>query len=169
MSKRKGINKARKILKQSSITSIPINVEAIAANFGINVRREPLDDTTSGVIVIKNGRAVIGVNQDHHYYRQRFTIAHELAHFFLHSDKQEVFVSSSFSFYRDTKSADRTDWYEIEANAFAAELLMPENIIKEYLERGIDLDNELAIKRLARKFEVSQKALTYRLMNLELI
>lgn len=56
-------------------------------------------------------------------HEQRFVCAHELGHFFLHKGKNAIFM--------DTKAGLNTSKYEIEANEFAACLLIPEEVIRE--------------------------------------
>ena len=60
----------------------PVRIERIAKVHGIRIRYEPLDDELSGMIFFKDNQAVIGVNAHHNPNRQRYTIAHELGHFF---------------------------------------------------------------------------------------
>jgi len=55
-------------------------VEKIAKELGAQVRFAPFDDELSGMVHIKDGVPIIGVNSLHHPNRQRFTIAHELGH-----------------------------------------------------------------------------------------
>jgi Zn-dependent peptidase ImmA (M78 family) len=109
---------------------------------------------------------VIGVNEDHHPNRQRFTIAHELGHFILHRDDSSIFVDKTLTFYRDGQSSQGVYIQEIEANAFAAELLMPEAVIHQYVMNGIDLHEEKRIESIAKELRVSQQALTIRLISL---
>ena len=55
----------------------------------------------------------------------------------------------------------------MEANLFAAELLMPVAFINRELESNVlDIDDEAAIDALARRFKVSQSAIRFRLGNL---
>lgn len=56
---------------------------------------------------------------------------------------------------------------EVDANRFAAALLMPEaDIVRLVEEHGFDVHDDLLIRRWARDFGVSQQALMYRLMDL---
>jgi Zn-dependent peptidase ImmA (M78 family) len=56
---------------------------------------------------------------------------------------------------------------EIEANRFAAELLMPYNmVLADLKKRPIDVENEEAIRELAQKYQVSVQAMTHRITNL---
>src|SRR5687768_10712824 len=132
---------AIELLREYGIQDIPIDVHWLAEKLNVQIKPEALDDDTSGVLVIKNNLAVIGVNKFHHNRRQRFTIAHELGHFILHGKNSNIFIDKKyFTFYRDQDSAGGKDEQEITANAFAAELLMPQHILENYVdEQGIDL------------------------------
>jgi Zn-dependent peptidase ImmA (M78 family) len=134
---------------------------------GAQVRYSPFDDDLSGMIYIKDGIPIIGVNSLHHPHRQRFTIAHELGHLELHREMitSKVHVDKDFPvLMRDPKSARGTEKVEIEANQFAAELLMPEALIKQALEsEPFDIDDDSPIEELAKKFRVSRQALEYRI------
>ena len=162
--------RAQELLRTSGIAKPPVEVEQIAAALGVEVVVEPLEETVSGLLVVRKSRATIGINELHHPHRRRFSIAHELGHYTLHRYVSNVFVDSTLTFYRDEKSADGVYRQEIEANSFAAELLMPEDFIRYHLERHkIDLHDEQAVERLARDFGVSMQALTIRLVNLRLV
>ncbi|MEO8608829.1 MAG: ImmA/IrrE family metallo-endopeptidase [Chloroflexota bacterium] len=158
------------ILEQYAIRGVPVDVVSLVQQMGLNVAAQELEDKVSGFLIIKNGQAAIGVNQNHHPNRQRFTVAHELGHYVLHRTLSNIFVDSTLTFYRDTNSTDGKTLQEIQANAFAAELLMPETIIRDYLRTyEIDLYDARDVANLASKFGVSEQALTIRLVNLNLI
>ena len=58
----------------------------------------------------------------------------------------------------------------MDANAFAAVLLMPAKWVREAFNRQpFDLTEDDGLEKLARKFKVSPQAMTYRLINLEII
>lgn len=158
---------ARDILAEGDY-SVPVDVIDIAHKHGMTLRYQPLEASVSGVLVIKDGRPTIGINQTHHLNRQRFTIAHELGHYLLHRDTSSVFVDAVY--FRDEESSEGTKLQEIEANAFAAELLLPEVTLREQFGHQpiADADDAL-IRRLAARFEVSAQALTIRLTTLGLI
>ena len=136
------------------------------------LRVSPLDDELSGMIFIRDGIPIIGVNALHHPNRQRFTIAHEIGHLELHRDAvtEEVHVDKQFKvLMRDANSSTGTDRMEREANQFAAELLMPQQLLLDALDlRPVDIDDESPLNELARKFKVSRQALEYRIRNLGL-
>lgn len=163
---------ALKILKKYEC-SIPVDVESIALSEGVLIRKEELEDTVSGMLVIKDNQAVIGVNSTHHPNRQRFTIAHEFGHYLLHRNLASVFFDESLVFFRDKEASTGNKYQEIEANTFAAELLMPESVLKErIIEQPLDAfdeSDESAVRKLAAEFKVSVQALTIRLTKLGFI
>ena len=120
-----------------------------------------------------DGSGVIGVNSSHSVTRQRFTIAHEIGHFLLHTDEDVHIDEKRPIGRRDDLSGQAVDACEIEANQFAAELLMPESLVREFV-RNLGSNHpetsvEDAIEELARTFRVSQLAMTYRLTNLRIV
>jgi Zn-dependent peptidase ImmA (M78 family) len=154
-------------LDQFAIDELPIPVDKIAEDLGVSLRYEPLESGLSGVLFRdQQGRQVIGVNSLHAPVRQRFTIAHELAHLRLHEDA--LYVDGLVR--RDDKSSLALDPQEIEANSFAAELLMPRKLVlRELANRvpeGAVADPAKLLKRLAREFGVSEQAMEFRLVNL---
>lgn len=149
------------------MTALPVPVEKIAKNLGIAVRFSPLDQELSGMALIKDGVSVIGVNALHHPNRQRFTIAHELGHHIMHRELIDgtVHVDKGFTtLWRGELAAQGTDRVEVQANAFASELLMPKQFINqiEGIE-NLDIDDEVGMKALAKRFRVSVTALQNRL------
>jgi len=153
-----------------------IPIEILAQNEGLTVTPYDFGDDVSGVLVIKDNKGVIGYNKSHSKVRQRFTIAHELGHYLLHkgtSKKEEVFVDKDFiiKFRNKENSYDKNEArQEIEANAFAAALLMPKAFLFVEFEQNdySNLSEADLISRLAKKFNVSVLAMTYRLANLNL-
>ncbi len=164
----KARREAHKILHKFGY-ALPVNINAIVEAHNISVRAEALEDSVSGMLVIKDGNAVIGVNMNHHPNRQRFTIAHELGHYLLHSNSSKIFIDAAPIFFRDETSSNGSRSQEIQANTFAAELLMPDAILKEQLRtHPLDPFDDMAVRRLASQFEVSVQALTIRLTKLGL-
>lgn len=155
------------LLDKNEIDEAPINVEKIAQKLKLKVLYQSLKGDLSGCIIREDDHAVIGVNSFHSETRQRFTIAHELGHFLLH-EGEEVFVDHSFRINRrDGISKTTQKPEEIEANIFAAQLLMPKRLlIKELSDGELDLTDDDQIAKLAQKYKVSQQALSYRLANL---
>ncbi|HWZ95140.1 MAG TPA: ImmA/IrrE family metallo-endopeptidase [Opitutaceae bacterium] len=161
--------RAQAVLARLALKSPPTPVEKIAKALGAQVRFAPFDDELSGMIYIKDGVPIIGVNSLHHPNRQRFTIAHELGHLELHRAMitSNVHVDKNFpALMRDSNSATGTEDNEIQANQFASELLMPSALIEQVLAgKQFDIDDDGPIEELAKKFRVSKQALQYRIRN----
>ncbi len=162
--------KALSLLEAQGISSAPVPVERIAKSLGANLRFSPLDDELSGMVYVKDGTPIVGVNALHHPNRQRFTIAHELGHLQLHRAEisKEIHVDKGFPMLmRNTVSAEGVNEMEIEANLFAAELLMPESFLAASLDgEPFDIDDEGAVSTLAKHYKVSASAMRFRLGNL---
>jgi Zn-dependent peptidase ImmA (M78 family) len=157
----------------SDVLSLPISqerplaVETIARHKGIEVLFDPLEsvDDVSGFYFREGERRVIGVNSAHARVRQRFTIAHELGHALL-QDAEGLHLDHAFKF-RDSRSSLAVDPEEMDANAFAAGVLMPEDeVLQAVSDFGIDLNDDHSMRAAARHFGVSIQALSYRLANL---
>ena len=161
--------KAEQLLADAGLDTTLVPVEQVAAHLGITVEFAELGEECSGVLVRNGSRAVIGVNQDHHPNRQRFSIAHEIAHFVLH--KGDTYIDKGYLVhFRDQESGSGTKQEEMAANAFAAALLMPAKWVQEaFKQQPFDLIEDDGLEPLAREFKVSPQAMTYRLMNLQLI
>ena len=160
------IDAARTMLKREGVSSWPVPVEQIARRQGITVQSIPLDDELSGMSFVRGGVSVIVVNSAHHPNRQRFTMAHELAHHVLHKGylADHVHVDKGI-LRRDQRSSEGADIKEIEANAFAAELLMPKACVRQF--QNVDINDDFELAQLAKKFKVSASAMAIRLDNLD--
>lgn len=158
--------KARALLDQAGITSAPVKLDVLAAAIRATIHLEPYGgENMSGMAFRqKDGQGVIGVNALHSPKRRRFTIAHEIGHLVLHT-KDDIHVDETLPMFRTERSSMAIDDKEIEANQFAAELLMPtEWVLKDALERHIDIEaDDNAIAELAKKYDVSVQAMTIRL------
>lgn len=161
---------ARRVLQQHGITHPPVPVERLVQSSGVELIYHELEDDVSGLLIREDASPVIAVNVKHHANRQRFTIAHEFGHFLLHKAEASVFVDDLLVHFRSSASARKADPREVEANHFAACLLMPRKFVRQDLHHAaIDVSDEVSIKRLARKYCVSSQALTIRLVNLGLV
>jgi hypothetical protein len=138
---------------------LPVNVEGLAGVLGLKIweshqlpegiagklKRDPRNGGPSGFSIIVRGPDPL--------VRKRFTVAHEIAHYLLHKTR---FIGELVddALYRSTLSSK----LEAEANALAAEILMPEH----WMGRFPSLDNAA----LAEKFQVSQEAIRIRVDSL---
>lgn len=149
------------------VQSAPVSVEELAKLCGASVVYNDFKDEISGLLFREGGKLIIGVASEQSLVRQRFTIAHELGHALLH-DMANVHVDKNFTvMFRSAASSTAQDIYEIEANTFAAELLMPESLLKvDLLTLKLDMEDGRQLSKLASRYGVSTQALTYRLLNL---
>lgn len=152
---------------------LPVPVEDIAARYGARLAFQPLDNDTSAMLWRQGDVILIGVNSAHTRTRQRFSIAHELGHLVLHPGKPLLIDKTIRVDFRDRTSSMATDAEEMAANAFAANLLMPDARVREAAKAlrrrtGADEDSEL-VPTLASQFAVSAEAMGYRLANLGLM
>jgi Zn-dependent peptidase ImmA (M78 family) len=163
--------KPEQVLEECGIYDRPINLEKIIKHYGILKVDLPANDDIFGAIVRQQGHVIIAVNPNQHPNRQRFTIAHELGHFFNHLNKggHLEHVDGDFRLHwRNETSSKGVDWDEIEANKFAASLLMPEQLLKNDIDERPGLGHD-EIHQLAVLYKVSRLAMQYRLINLGLL
>src|SRR5947207_958730 len=119
---------AKKLLAEHRVSAPPVPVEEIARELGVRVSFEHFDPEISGILYRDGSNAVIAVQATHPKTRQRFTIAHEIGHLRLHKGRP-MFVDRSVRVdRRDENASLGIDPDEIEANSFAAALLMPEDM-----------------------------------------
>ncbi len=167
---RKAQTRAKALREKHGATAVPVDVARLAELEGVEVDRTDFGDEISGVLVKHGDRATIGVNARHAAARQRFTIAHELGHYLLHGGR-ELFVDRDYIVhFRDENSSTGYDPIEVEANQFAAELVMPQVEVRQLFgEQRFDIDDEAALRRLAAQFQVSPTAMAVRLSSLGLV
>lgn len=140
-------------------TKLPINILAIAHEFKIKVySTKDWPTSLSGQIIKDEARGgesgyAIFVNALHKIVRQRFTIAHELAHFILHRANIGDGITDD-ALYRSGLSNRE----EAMANQLAADILMPWHLINLVMDQG---KND--IPELAASFHVSETAMSIRL------
>lgn len=162
--------KAEKLLLESGQTSSPIDLLTCAGHLNIEVTSATLEEDVSGFLLLNGGETHIAYNETHPEHRNRFTIAHEIGHFLLHSKKQTPVFIDKIKYNRDSNSATGEYYIEREANAFAAALLMPKPLIESKVrELGQNYDDEQLVVELADAFNVSNQAMKIRLANLGIL
>lgn len=159
------------LLNSAGITQPGFDIKRLAELQGAIVLEEPNEESTSGFLFRTSGSPpIIGINRNHPPTRKRFTTAHELGHLLLHS-KSGVHIDYAVVKMRDAKTSEGVNEEEIEANRFAAELLMPQSMLERdlALTGPVQVDDEKVIGRLAKQYGVSQQAMTIRLTSLGLL
>ena len=172
--------KAQDLLNDFHVSELPISLELIAKKMGVNLLPFDLGMDVSGLLHLEENSATIGYNPNESKVRQRFTIAHEIGHYVLHTNNgiklsnDDIFIDNK-NHYQEimfrsetTKLTSENYNKEKEANAFAAALLMPLEVVKKEIlkYKGFDLSDNTMIVDLAKKFEVSIPAMSFRIINL---
>lgn len=147
------LDKAQEIISKHQ-SKWPVPVVKIARDMGLEVFTvKDWPKELSGKLTKEENGFVIYINADHSKVRQRFTIAHEIAHFVLHSNliKDEIIDDA---LYR----SGLTNLVETQANSYATDILMPWDLVNEAIRQNIE-----TIETLAEVFNVSNSAMSIRL------
>ena len=143
------------------LSIVPVPLGKIAGELGVQVLLSTLPRGISGQIGRNDhGRYVIKINRHEARHRQRFTLAHELAHFLLHKD----IIDQSGGFEENVllRSGQPMN-IEYQANRLASDLVMPSESLSHALKGLKGPITEEAIGSLAEKFGVSVAAMEIKL------
>lgn len=161
------------IVRQNPELPIPVPIEEFASLAGI-LHIKPL--TTDGVegMLISNpekSEGVVFVNTSRPKQRQRFTVGHELGHFLLPWHRRKSGEAVSFKCSPEdmraysAKGADpRLNW-EVQANEFSSELLMPKAHFRIHGKKFREPDLN-CVAHLAAQFDTSMEATARRYITL---
>lgn len=148
----------QKQIVEAHLNQIPVPVAKLARELGLDVKLADLGPKISGEIrPTGDGKYVIRVNRFENSERQRFTIAHEIAHYLLHKEHIGDGLTDNI-LYR----SELTNGLEREANRLAADLLMPADQVRDQAA-VVDAEETDVTKALARRFNVSSSAMEIRL------
>lgn len=137
--------RAKRIIKEwTDISLVPFKN---AHKFNVDIEAF---GSESAVLHCKCGRYVIFYNDEEIAQRVKFSILHELGHYIFQHKLDKY------------KSREEYDKNEVEANCFAAQLLMPEQVINELKNRGAIISKEF----LQNNFGVSEEAAEKRIKTL---
>jgi hypothetical protein len=171
---------AAQLLEAAGSRDLPIDVMRIAEEQeGLDVQEHADPWEVSGVAVAKRsgdlsglllpGKRRIWLNAleaARSNARARFTVAHELGHWRLH--RKSAGANARFCRPEDVGATvseiSSSKRLEREANLFAAELLMPADLVGDEAEKA-----RLSVPALAKTFEVSAAAMQVRLEVLDLL
>ncbi|WP_346862097.1 ImmA/IrrE family metallo-endopeptidase [uncultured Draconibacterium sp.] len=143
------ISKAK---QEGLVQGYTVDIKSIIEKNGITIKEDNLLPHVSGYLRREDGKWIIGVNKKHHPNRKRYTMAHEFAHYCLHRDERDSFEDEEIYFRKNHDSS-----IEFKADEFAATILMPEDMFRGAIEKGIK-----SIKDLADLFSVSVQAIKHR-------
>ena len=162
---------AQMILDRLGIEEVPIPIVAIMKSLNFQVVAGELKDEISGIIGIDDDLAknfksskVIAINNKDNVGHQRFTMAHELAHYLFDFD-----VSNQIVYYNTYNTFEDENEEERRANYFAANLLMPEKKFKKEFDNVVIKNNlYVTVEKLSQMFQVSGEAVRRRISELSL-
>lgn len=146
----------------------PVDLKAIFAELGIRYDEPWMDDGASGSITREGDCFKVAVNGLESETRQRFTAAHELAHYLLHRDlmadgkRMHRHVDTLYAGGERPDDVIFKPSHEVEANRLAAKIVMPKRLVEEKFAVTPDA------AALAVEFGVSKAAMEIRLKTLGL-
>jgi len=139
----------------------PVKLGAIAERLGVKVLLSTLPRGTSGQIGQEDGDFVIRINRHEAKHRQRFTLAHELAHFLLHRDR--IVAEGGWSENVLLRAPNQPIQIEYEANRLASDLVIPSHLLAQATADYTGPMTSEVIEDLARRFGVSTAAMEIKL------
>lgn len=173
------VSKLREALPSLELANIVDDLEESVENLGIKVLYSDMSDldergdSVSGFVRVnpRSGQPEIVINANESFARQRFTIAHELGHIFLHwkwiPGKALDSTLAEITFRHQLTYDGEDIIREKEANEFAAELLLPlkevGKIKKSYFDFGKSGNNKFIEIVIAKKYKVSQQVVSIQL------
>lgn len=143
---------------QLAQADLPVKIGGLAKGFGLSVLVSTLPAGVSGEIRPLGQSYQIKVNRHDSPVRQRFTLAHEIAHFLLHQDAIGDGITDDV-LYRSTLS----DVREAQANRLAADILMPIDLVRMEVRKRQGMARAELIEELVNVFSVSSAAMEIRL------
>ncbi|MCL2464648.1 MAG: ImmA/IrrE family metallo-endopeptidase [Micrococcales bacterium] len=155
--KDKAAKDAEEVRAAYSDPGFPVDPEQVARAMGMVVEPTMLVTDISGMLQVNPGVPPrIYVDYSDVPQRQRFTVAHEIGHYYEHTSRGQ----DDFNFI--DKRGGPYDVHEAYADEFAGNLLMPAPEVDQLHRRGAGLAT------MARHFDVSLSAMQVRLKRLGL-
>ena len=151
---------AERVVKERSLSALPIDPMALARDLGITVLQKPAHAQGVSGMLLRHGNTFVIAYATHidNIGFQNFSVAHELGHYYLPGHIDAVLSNSDVhKSHADFASGDR---YEIEADHFAATLLMPRALFTRAM--SIAGDGLPAIETLAEQCRTSLTATAIR-------
>ena len=152
---------ARKLLKNNGINKAPVDLKVILHSKGYTyLEVDSFLDNIDAIFINKDGRIYAAVNATHHIHRQRFSLAHELGHILLQHDITHYKSNISIDNPPTEKAHPEVEsLFEVEANTFAGELLVPLDMLKMEFKKTRD------VQALSNIFMVSKEVISIAVSN----
>ncbi len=148
---------------ESCLGEVPVKLGPLARSLGVQVRLATLPRNISGQLGREDGGFVIRINRHEAKGRQRFTLAHQLAHFLLHRDR---IVDGEPWEENVLLRSDQPTHVENEANRLAFDLVIPPAGLAR-IRAGYSILTTQAIEELAFRFGLTKVVMEDRLEMLE--
>jgi Zn-dependent peptidase ImmA (M78 family) len=149
------MNRITEIQDMQWRTTRKIDIRLLASQFGINLKYMNMGNSEYAFTILKEGVIKMQVNQSNSEGRQKFSIAHELAHCVF--DKQSVMTGV----HRSLDTA-----HERKMNELGAGIIMPERFVQEIIQNI--QPTEANLEKIAKYFGVSKDGIRRRLIELQL-
>lgn len=144
---------ARKLLDKHGIKQPPVDLQKLVEDEGLEYDEvDYFPDEVDAMIIPIEGRIVAAVNVNQAPNRRKFSLAHELGHHFLHQDRSVLEERITIDSGHERTCGKSKDVYEVEADMFASELLIPLAFLKSIYKKG------MSIPEVAEIFMVSEAA-----------
>jgi Zn-dependent peptidase ImmA (M78 family) len=130
-------HEARSLLKRLELNCLPICPFKVAETHGIMVEPKTSDGSGISGCLMRVGN-VFGIQYTTHIDSQgfiNFTVAHELGHYFIPGHPEALFKGKN-GIHKSRSGFISDDIYEKQADYFAKELLMPENLFKDAMRKS---------------------------------
>ena len=171
-------NNSIELIKDFDLFKAPIDLDLLTKHLDIDVKYIDFNDDISGKIKYNHidDNVIISINKNEYLPRQRFSLAHEIAHYIYDIDfenNSEIKDSETTLFRNDIVNP-----IEKRANKYAEKLLMPKELFINEIDKIKNklfptLDNKLGVERIykiieevSEKFQVSKPAAIMRLSSI---
>lgn len=150
---------AERLVTELGLSTLPIDPIALARDRGIQVQGAHLEGASGMLAVVGNQFAILYTTSVSNPGFHRFSVAHELGHYFLPGHHELLFDGAQF--HHSHAGFESQSRLELEADHFAAGLLMPRPLFRAALAREPEEGLE-AILALSERCGTSRTAAAIR-------
>jgi IrrE N-terminal-like domain len=125
----------------------------IAEREDIHIESHPFSGDMCGMLFIDSFEKTIVYNSNQPLPRRNFTLGHELGHYFMHRTKESQFADRTKEILGNSLKN-----FEVQANIFAAQLLLPRDVL------CLMLNQRYSFYRISKVTNISKESLYWRLV-----
>ncbi|MET7436173.1 ImmA/IrrE family metallo-endopeptidase [Streptomyces flaveolus] len=159
---------ARTLSDRFHLDTLPVDLDKVAGELGVMVVRQPAETDVNGMLLQREEQDVIGLNDRHSPESQRFSLAHLIGHHQIHH-RRDLLIDVANRYRLGNLASTPTDREEVEANRFAAALLVPEEVVRRMTAEADFQTARQLVDLLAPRFEVSSAVMGFWLMALGIV